>query len=227
MGQWPRVVLIDGYNVLLTLAERERTRLADRDLPAAVDRLTTLLGQWAALRESEVVLVWDRCPGSVRGTEVGLRVVRIDPPAEADDWIVAEAGRLSRAGRPVAVVTADRGLIARLPESARAFPPRHLEGDLQALVSGPLGLPDAGVALPAGEIPASSDPVDPRTLPRRRQPRQEQPLSPMPTPTRPPPPAGTEATANDRQTATRQAARAERERRRERYLRRQRRRKRR
>jgi hypothetical protein len=55
-------------------------------------------------------------PGS--GERLGLVVRFVDPPAEADDWIVQLAKQELDAGKPVAVATSDRGLLARLAGGA-------------------------------------------------------------------------------------------------------------
>lgn len=157
-------LLVDGWNLLLALLEREGAE----PTPAARDRLTELLETWAVARRRRVALVWD---GARSGTAPGgsrVRVVHVEPPAEADDWIVLEARRLAAGGVPPEVATRDRGLARRLPEAVRLYPFGDLVADLEALVSEPLTAPHVTGPAVSAELPVGRGPVDPRSLPRRR-----------------------------------------------------------
>jgi len=65
----------------------------------------------------------------------GVDVVRA--PGSGDDALVAAAARLVAAGEEVLVVTADRGLRARLPEGAAAAGPGWLLGVLDGRADDP------------------------------------------------------------------------------------------
>ncbi|MGY1653909.1 hypothetical protein [Geodermatophilus sp. SYSU D01119] len=71
----------------------------------------------------EVVVVVE---GAARGVPApdGVRLVRA--PGSGDDALAAEAAALATAGRRVLVVTADRGLRARLPEGTEVTGPGRL-----------------------------------------------------------------------------------------------------
>lgn len=169
-------VIVDGYNLLLRLAERERVRPHELDLAFGRARLETLLAAWADARSARVHLVWDRAadPGASPTGSPRLRVSRVEPPAEADDLIVLAAQDRAGSGADVVVVTADRGLRARLPRRARTVAPDSLMPDLEALATGPIGAPHLGTR---GDevIPASSEPIDTSRLPRRRAASEEPP----------------------------------------------------
>lgn len=186
-------VIVDGYNLLLRLAERERVRPHELDLAFGRARLETLLAAWADARSAHVHLVWDRAadPGASLADSPRLRVSRVEPPAEADDLIVLAAEDRAGSGADVVVVTADQGLRARLPRRARTVAPDSLMPDLEALATGPIGAPHLGTR---GDetIPASSEPIDTSRLPRRRTASDEPPLPAAPSavpgrPTRRPP----------------------------------------
>ena len=49
-----RTVVIDGYNLLLSLARREKTDLGEAQLDSARARLTELIGTWVAARDEPV-----------------------------------------------------------------------------------------------------------------------------------------------------------------------------
>ncbi|UCF67435.1 MAG: NYN domain-containing protein [Acidobacteriota bacterium] len=164
-------VLIDGYNVLIYLAEREHEKLDGDRLPRARERLLGLLDEWATARSQPVVVVWDGRGSPAAGRGELLRVVFVEPPAEADDWIVLEAERLHAAGRAPIVVTRDRGLRSRLPAGCGRLGVRRLAADLDALADGPLSAPHiSGPRGARGPIPVSTGPVDTSRLPRRRRP---------------------------------------------------------
>ena len=70
--------------------------------------------------------------GRARGVASPEDVEVVRAPGSGDDTIVEVAADLVGEGRLVAVVTADRGLRARLPEGVRAFGPRWLRDLLDA-----------------------------------------------------------------------------------------------
>jgi predicted RNA-binding protein with PIN domain len=116
--------IVDGHNLVLNVPELTRlyndeSKKAARD--AAIRRLVDL----SASAREKVRLVFDgeKFPaGQPGGAEMGgLSVQFVDPPAEADDWIVRLARQEADKGSPVAVATSDRGLLARLAGS----PPIH------------------------------------------------------------------------------------------------------
>jgi hypothetical protein len=181
------LLVIDGYNVLLGLTEPEGPALAGAELPRARARLIELLTDWSEARERDVVVVWDGRTGPWRETpppSSRLRNVWVEPPAEADDFVVHEAEAALRTRRVPLVVTRDKDLRRRLPAGSRSFPLKTLRDDLAALAGGPLSLAHVtGVAL--DELPASPGPVDPARLPRRRR-RSSPPQAASDEPPRPP-----------------------------------------
>jgi hypothetical protein len=129
-------LVVDGANVV---GSRPDGWWKDR-FGAAIrlrDRLETLAAGGLANVESdhpngwypEVVMVVE---GRARGIGQGQSVRVVDAPGEGDDEIVAVARAAAQAGRgPVAVATADRGLIARLralPGDVAIMPPSRLVG---------------------------------------------------------------------------------------------------
>jgi hypothetical protein len=64
--------------------------------------------------------------GQARRADAPAGVEVVEAPAVGDDEIVAIAERLVSEGRPVLVVTADRGLRVRLPAPARVAGPGWL-----------------------------------------------------------------------------------------------------
>ena len=163
----PATLLVDGWNILLGLLHRERTDPDRTDLRRAGLRITLLLDQWAALRGRDVVVAWDgETPRELAAGRGAVRSVFLTPPAEADDWIVEEARRLTGEGCAVAVATADRGLIRRLPRSAELLSPAELAADLEALAGGPVSAPHVGDPSDA-LVPVGGEAIDTRRLPRR------------------------------------------------------------
>ena len=135
-------LIVDGYNLLLALAARERVDPTPAELRAARAELRALLAEWGALRGADVVLVWDgRAPNDRTPAPEGLRELHAEPPAEADDVVVREAERIVLARRDALVATRDRGLLARLPRAARAASFDELAADLEALRAAPVGAP--------------------------------------------------------------------------------------
>lgn len=120
--------IVDGHNLVLNVPELVRlyeheSKKAARD--AAEERLAEL----AEGSKHPVHLVFDgqtfpgeQPPGGGGRGSVSVRFV--DPPAEADDWIVTLARQEAGRGVSVAVATSDRGLLARLAGS----PPIHRLG---------------------------------------------------------------------------------------------------
>lgn len=116
--------IVDGHNLVLNVPEL--TRLYNfESKKAARDAAENRLAELARLSPNSVQLVFDgdAFPGGHPGSGESVRfsVRFVDPPAEADDWIVRLARQEADAGRPVAVATSDRGLLARLAGS----PPIH------------------------------------------------------------------------------------------------------
>ena len=214
-------LIVDGYNLLLALAARERVDPTPAELRAARGELRALLAEWSALRGADVVLVWDgRAPNDRTPVPAGVRELHAEPPAEADDLVVRETERIVLERRDAQVATRDRGLLARLPRAARAASFDELAADLEALRAEPMAAPHlhgptnarrpAVAGAPAGEAP----PIDTARLPRRRV--APPPLPPAP-PARPAPPPRNDDGA-DAEAAGRAAARAAREARRAKFL---------
>ena len=214
-------LIVDGYNLLLALAARERVDPTPAELHAARGELRALLAEWSALRGADVVLVWDgRAPNDRTPAPAGVRELHAEPPAEADDLVVRETERIILERRDAQVATRDRGLLARRPRAARAASFDELAADLEALRAEPMAAPHlhgptnarrpAVAGAPAGEAP----PIDTARLPRRRV--APPPLPPAP-PARPAPPPRNDDGA-DAEAAGRAAARAAREARRARFL---------
>ncbi|HNX19854.1 MAG TPA: NYN domain-containing protein [Acidobacteriota bacterium] len=154
-------LIVDGYNLLLALAARERVDPTPAELRAARGELRALLAEWSALRGADVVLVWDgRAPHDRTPAPAGVRELHAEPPAEADDLVVRETERIILERRDAQVATRDRGLLARLPRAARAASFDELAADLEALRAEPMAAPHlhgptnarrpAGAGAPAG-----------------------------------------------------------------------------
>ncbi|TNM67175.1 hypothetical protein FHN55_11785 [Streptomyces sp. NP160] len=111
-----------------------------RDRAGAARRLLAQLSRLAAQRPGEVHAVLEGAArrASAEGLHDGVHVHLA--PADGDSAVVALAERLVASGRDVLVVTADRGLRARLPGAARATGPGWLRDLLDALEqAGPEG----------------------------------------------------------------------------------------
>jgi hypothetical protein len=111
------VLLVDAANVVGARPDgwwRDRAGAAERLL----GRLASLPGRTvpapggAELTVTGVVAVVEGQARAAAAPE-GVRVVRA--PGSGDDALVATAAELAAAGEPLLVVTADRGLRARLP----------------------------------------------------------------------------------------------------------------
>jgi len=188
------VVLIDGWNLLVRLAGSPEALADPATREEARRRLLDLLEPWAEARHVRVVVAWDGPGPAAPPAGERVRSVGVDPPAEADDWIVHEAARLHRERTPVRVVTRDRGLLARIPRSVASLPVAEVVSDLVALAGGPVRAPH--VHGPEGirdEVPATTGPVDPTRLPRRRDAVAGNP--PPPEPALPVPPSPRRAPA--------------------------------
>ncbi|MDH3284054.1 MAG: NYN domain-containing protein [Acidobacteriota bacterium] len=181
-------ILVDGYNLLIDLARRERVRDLGERLPRLRHRLLELLSDYAEHGDESVVVVWDGHGAAPTGLSGRLRVVFVEPPAEADDFIVTEAKARAARGLKSRVVTRDRGLLRRLPAGCETLPIKRLAEDLLALASGPVSA--RHVTGPRDDeaenwVPATEGPLDLSRLPRRRV-RQETagPEEPAPVPAR-------------------------------------------
>lgn len=116
--------IVDGHNLVLNVPEL--TRLYNQQSKkAARDAAERRLADLASSSPQAVHLVFDgqHFPGGQPGGgSLGRLFVRfVDPPAEADDWIVQLARQEADGGTLVAVATSDRGILARLAGS----PPIH------------------------------------------------------------------------------------------------------
>jgi hypothetical protein len=124
----PLLVLVDVANVM-----GSRPDGWWRDRAGAATRLLEALGGLAGrevtgpdgerVRVVEVVAVLEGRARTAQGPE-GVRVRRA--PADGDSEIAAAAAELAGQGAEVLVVTADRGLRARLPEGVPAAGPGWL-----------------------------------------------------------------------------------------------------
>lgn len=120
MGLW----VIDGNNVY-----GSRPDGWWRDRPAAATRLAVAVDRWQAGAGVAVILVLDGRPVDdvARRARAGFEV-RFAPGGRdaADDVIVELVGERFGAEPDLTVVTADRGLIARLPPGVVVVAPRRL-----------------------------------------------------------------------------------------------------
>lgn len=117
-----RVLVVDGANVVGSVPDgwwKDRAQAAARlhdDLTAQVSR--------GELPYDDVVLVLE---GKARaGVPVGAHggVTTVHATGEGDDEIVAQCRAAVYAGAEITAATADRGLIARLPQGVRTIGPR-------------------------------------------------------------------------------------------------------
>lgn len=132
-------MLVDGHNLLLSLARRDGVPDILFDVRQGERDLAELLAEWGALRERSVTIAWD---GHSPLPDVpGVRQLRLSPPAEADDFLVQEAHRLRREGMSATVVSRDRELLSRLPVGTQHLPLEQLADDLQALLADPVRAP--------------------------------------------------------------------------------------
>jgi hypothetical protein len=121
------VLVVDVANVVGSRPDgwwRDRAGAATRML----DRLAAVPGAGPATPDghgtcTEVVAVVEGRARDVPGPD-GVRVVRA--PSSGDDALVETAAELAREGADLLVVTADRGLRARLPDGAAIAGPGWL-----------------------------------------------------------------------------------------------------
>jgi hypothetical protein len=128
------VLLVDVANVVGSRPDgwwRDRAGAASRLLERLAKLAgTTLTGpDGRQLRDAEVVAVVEGRARDVPAPD-GVRVVRA--PGSGDDALAASAAELADAG-PLVVVTADRGLRARLPAGADVAGPGWLLERLDAI----------------------------------------------------------------------------------------------
>jgi predicted RNA-binding protein with PIN domain len=109
--------IVDGHNLVLNVPELIRLHSHESKRAARAAAEARLAGL-AKVSPNPIHLIFDgdAVPGGHPGSgeRDGLVVRFVDPPAEADDWIVQLAKQEMEAGKPVAVATSDRGLLARL-----------------------------------------------------------------------------------------------------------------
>lgn len=123
------VLVVDVANVVGSRPDgwwRDRAGAATR-LLARLGPLTgrEVAGPYGEVRIARVVAVVE---GAARGALGPDGVDVAVAPGEGDDEIVAQARRLAADGADVLVVTADRGLRARLPAGAAVAGPGWLNG---------------------------------------------------------------------------------------------------
>ena len=133
------VLLVDAANVV-----GSRPDGWWRDRAGATGRL---LGRLVALTGSSMtgpdggVLVCDEVVAVVEGQARGVAApdgVRVErAPGSGDDALAVCAARLAEEGRPLLVVTADRGLRARLPSGAAVTGPGWLVARLDEIGCAP------------------------------------------------------------------------------------------
>jgi len=128
------LLLVDAANVVGARPDgwwRDRAAATSRLL----DRLTALPGRIVSapgggrLLCGEVVAVVE---GAARAVRAPAGVTLVRAPGSGDDALASYAGRLAEEGRRLLVVTADRGLRARLPASATVTGPGWLYDVLSA-----------------------------------------------------------------------------------------------
>jgi hypothetical protein len=133
------VLLVDAANVVGSRPDgwwRDRKGAAERLLA----RLAGLVGRRLPGpdgRELTVEQVAAVVEGQARDASVpeGIRVIRAS--GSGDDALAATAAELVAEGTPLLVVTADRGLRARLPEGTAVAGPGWLRAELDAAVPPP------------------------------------------------------------------------------------------
>jgi hypothetical protein len=129
------VLLVDAANVVGARPDgwwRDRAGATERllrRLAVAAPELTAPDGS----RVTDVVAVVEGRARDARGP-AGVRVVRAE--GSGDDALTAHAAELAGTGTPLLVVTADRGLRARLPAGAAVVGPGWLLAHLDAVAEG-------------------------------------------------------------------------------------------
>lgn len=112
--------LVDGNNVMGSRPDgwwHDRTK--------AARRLSQEIAEWCRRHADQVIVVFDgQHQATVTELSGGNLEISYAPGRRdaADDEIVARAGLLAES---FVVVTADKGLIARLPETASVLGPSH------------------------------------------------------------------------------------------------------
>ncbi|WP_400994727.1 hypothetical protein [Agromyces sp. GXQ0307] len=125
----PVVVVVDVANVMGSRPDgwwRDRAGAAARLLermPRLATGAAVTLPDGAHVAISRIVAVVEGAAKAASAPE-GIDLVRA--PADGDGTIVEEAARLAASGEPVLVVTADRGLRARLAPGVRVAGPGWL-----------------------------------------------------------------------------------------------------
>lgn len=135
-----RVLVVDAANVIGSVPDgwwRDRAGAARRLHTALVD------AEAPTLDADTVVCVLEGAarPGVPAGTEG--HVTTVHAPGEGDDEIVARIEALLAHGHAVTLASADRGLLARVPDAA-VLGPRHLRARL-GLAGGGAGAGRGGV----------------------------------------------------------------------------------
>ena len=132
------VLLVDAANVVGSRPDgwwRDRAGATSRLLA----RLAPLTGRelpapgGGAVVCDEVVAVVE---GAARGVDAPPRVTLVRAEGSGDDALTAHAAELAGTGTPLLVVTADRGLRARLPADAAVVGPGWLLAHLDAAAEG-------------------------------------------------------------------------------------------
>lgn len=111
------LLVVDGFNVLHAGVLRGRDRAGWRGA-AARRRLVERVEGLAVAVYQHIWIVFDGPPGG-RAVESRDARIRIVTAPSADDWIVEQVQELA-SGRPVTVVTSDRGLRQRVQEAGGA-----------------------------------------------------------------------------------------------------------
>lgn len=125
------LLVVDGNNVM-----GSRPDGWWRDRRAAARRLVEGLDRWQAVHATPVLVVFDGAPGDdvTAPARVGLEVcfARRAGRDAADDRIVEEVEARFADEPDLAVATADRGLIERLPPGVAVVRPRALLSEVDA-----------------------------------------------------------------------------------------------
>ena len=146
------LLVVDGNNVM-----GARPDGWWRDRRGAARRLVDGLDAWQAVHGTTVLVVFDGRPGAdVAGpARPGLEVAFARRPGRdaADDRIVEEVEARYAAEPDLAVATADRGLVGRLPPGVDVVRPRRLLAELdEAQAAGGGDLPSADGS---GDLPSA------------------------------------------------------------------------
>lgn len=124
-GSHDSALVVDAANVIGSRADGWW-----RDRAGAAGRLNQRLAA-ASLPYGTVVVVYEGAAKRGVDADADGRPVVVHAPASGDDEIVRQAETLTAAGHPTTVVTADRGLIARVRAvGATVLSPGRLLGQL-------------------------------------------------------------------------------------------------